>query len=165
MRRIIPATDNGVRKTCSRCGKERPIGDFQKDRQRKDGHSSQCKYCESERDTQKRNVPGHKELRRAQHLLRRYKITDEQYQELFAQQDGKCACCGRTETNKHYGKAYPLSVDHCHQTGKVRGLLCVECNSALGSLHDSPERVLALLAYLKKHIPAEDLLGEVNQPN
>lgn len=66
------------------------------------------------------------------------------YDELVAKQDGKCAVCGTGP-----GK-FRLAVDHCHATGKVRGLLCVTCNLAAGYLRDNPELVRRLADYLEK---------------
>ena len=54
--------------------------------------------------------------------------------------DSECFVCGSTES---------LCIDHCHTTGKMRGLLCKPCNSALGLLNDDPERIYNLLLYLK----------------
>lgn len=65
-------------------------------------------------------------------LKRKYKITLEQYQELFEKQNGVCAICKGIEEGRM------LSVDHNHSTGKVRGLLCGSCNRALGLFQDSP---------------------------
>jgi hypothetical protein len=70
-----------------------------------------------------------------------YGISIEQYDLLFSQQDGACAVCHRRERT--------LSVDHDHQTGQVRGLLCRKCNAAIGALGDSVETVSRALDYLK----------------
>ncbi len=76
---------------------------------------------------------------RRTNLLVRYGITEERYDELYAQQEGRCAICG-------VGGA--LSVDHNHETGVVRGLLCHACNTGLGGLKDSPELLLRAVEYL-----------------
>ena len=70
-----------------------------------------------------------------------YGISSDDYDRLFAHQRGACAICGKRS-------AKTLCVDHCHATGKVRGLLCQRCNLALGHLNDSPTLVSAALAYL-----------------
>jgi len=74
----------------------------------------------------------------------KYGVTIEQYQTMLEAQDGRCAIC-RRESEK------PLCVDHNHETGKVRGLLCWHCNIALGKLQDDPEVVRAALNYLIMH--------------
>ena len=84
-------------------------------------------------------------------LRRNYGLTLEQYAEMFAAQDGLCALCGQKETKPHrskYGLSYHLSVDHDHQTGEVRALLCNQCNRAIGLFDDSPE----LLERAKKYL-------------
>ena len=70
-----------------------------------------------------------------------YGITEEQYNDLLEKQDNKCAACSDTT---------PLVVDHCHNTGAIRGLLCRKCNTALGQLNDSKERVEGLLRYISQ---------------
>jgi hypothetical protein len=70
---------------------------------------------------------------RARHLMREYGITVEQYNAMEVQQGGVCAICKQPETQERNGVKYRLAVDHCHKAGKVRGLLCFKCNSAMGS--------------------------------
>lgn len=65
------------------------------------------------------------EYRRAWNLARRYRITIEDYERLLESQGGVCAIC------KTPPRSYRLAVDHCHDSGAVRGLLCVSCNSKL----------------------------------
>jgi hypothetical protein len=79
-------------------------------------------------------------------IVRRYKLTPEQYHNLFEDQKGLCAACGCKEKGNRR-----LAVDHNHLTGAVRALLCHACNVALGLLVDSPERVEMLLRYIVKH--------------
>ena len=67
--------------------------------------------------------------------LRKYGITLEQYNQMLDAQGGVCAICKKPETAKgNHGTARELAVDHCHDTGKVRGLLCSQCNTAIGKL-------------------------------
>lgn len=65
---------------------------------------------------------------RKRNLRNKYGITAEYYNKLLIQQEGDCAICGRSQSEFNY----PLHVDHDHQTGKVRGLLCCGCNTGLG---------------------------------
>jgi len=81
-------------------------------------------------------------------LNRMYGITEEQYKQMLASQNGCCAICG---TNKPTGKWKVFAVDHNHETGKVRELLCNECNRGIGLLKDDPERLLKAAKYLLKH--------------
>ena len=61
-------------------------------------------------------------------------------------QDGKCAICSNPQENRR------LAVDHCHKTGKVRGLLCQGCNTGIGGLKDDTERIKKAIDYLKKSL-------------
>lgn len=76
--------------------------------------------------------------------MKRFGVTEEQYQKLMQQQGGVCAICG--ESNQ---RLQALAVDHDHKSGKVRGLLCFLCNSVLGFAKDSPERLLEAALYLE----------------
>ncbi len=89
----------------------------------------------------------HRECR----LKRQYKITLEQYNNMFIFQGGVCAICGRPETVKLKNIVKRLSVDHNHITGKVRGLLCRNCNQALGLLNENPVVIKNLLGYIIKN--------------
>jgi len=64
-------------------------------------------------------------------------------------QNGKCAICKKPETRKTGNKIRELSIDHCHKTGKVRGLLCDSCNNGLGRFKDSVKLLESALKYLK----------------
>ena len=85
-----------------------------------------------------------KEIIHGQNIAK-YGITKEQYDEMFANQGGKCAVCGGQD------RRGVLCVDHDHATGKVRGLLCNNCNATLGHAHDRPDILLGLAEYLKTH--------------
>ncbi len=71
-----------------------------------------------------------------------YGLSIEEFQERNIAQESKCAICRRIK---------PLAVDHCHKTGKVRGLLCKKCNLALGYIDDTIELAEAMKCYLEKH--------------
>lgn len=72
------------------------------------------------------------ESKRKSNFKHRYKITIEEYDELFAKQNGVCAICEKKESLTKSGKVHALAVDHNHETMKVRGLLCMNCNTRLG---------------------------------
>lgn len=77
-----------------------------------------------------------------------YGITMGEYNALMLKQGGVCAVCGAESLWKN--KKVRLGVDHCHTTGKVRGLLCLNCNFALGSAQNNPELLRKMAAYLEK---------------
>jgi hypothetical protein len=82
-------------------------------------------------------------------LLREYGMSLQDYETLLAKQGNACAICKRTETSLQYGHIQQLAVDHCHTTGKVRGLLCVKCNTMLGGAEDSKTTLQTALSYLE----------------
>jgi len=84
-------------------------------------------------------------------LRKTYRMTEQDYQKLFDAQGGVCAVCSRPETATRAGKAMSLAIDHDHETGKVRGLLCGRCNTAIGLMSDSPEVLTKAAAYIAAH--------------
>lgn len=89
--------------------------------------------------------PDARRLAYGRHLLRTYAISIEQYEEMLAAQDDRCAICRKAPP-----EGRRLAVDHDHDTGRVRGLLCTACNAALGSF-PSADVLLAALSYLGEH--------------
>lgn len=83
-----------------------------------------------------------------------YGITVAEYDVMYDKQNGVCAICDLEETAKDRitGKPRKLAVDHCHKTGKVRGLLCTNCNTAIGRLKDDLSLFRAAVRYLKSHV-------------
>ena len=79
---------------------------------------------------------------------RKFKITEEQFNKIFEEQEGKCAICGKHQTQ--FNKA--LAIDHCHVTKEVRGLLCHNCNVMLGFANDDVDVLLAAVKYLSKRL-------------
>ena len=85
-------------------------------------------------------------------MKRRYGVSFDQYAAMLESQNGVCAICGQSdcEVDNRNGKFRRLAIDHCHDSGKVRGLLCSKCNKALGGFRDSVYLLEAAIAYLKK---------------
>ena len=81
---------------------------------------------------------------RDRHLRRKYGITLKEYDVLLEAQNGVCAICGGIDVGKK------LAVDHCHETGKIRGLLCSRCNPALGFMLDKVDNIDKFVEYLKR---------------
>lgn len=93
-----------------------------------------------------------KETQRHYGLKRYYGMSVSDYAEMYRKQDGKCAICGNPENSvDKKGNVKSLAVDHCHETGAVRELLCYSCNSMLGQARDNQEILLAGVEYLKRH--------------
>jgi hypothetical protein len=91
-------------------------------------------------------------LKAKEQRLRRYGITLSEYNDLREKQNYSCAVCKKHETEVAQGRAmvsdYALHVDHCHTTGKVRGLLCTNCNTILGKCYDTTEILQNAIKYL-----------------
>lgn len=75
-------------------------------------------------------------------------MTPDDYTEMLDAQGGVCAACGCGPTGR--GREKILVVDHCHDAGTVRGLLCGNCNSALGLMHENPQYLKGLLRYARE---------------
>lgn len=84
-------------------------------------------------------------------LRANYGITLAQYNAMVEAQNGLCAICGKPETRLHLGKLKRLATDHCHETKKVRALLCHQCNTGIGSFSDDPALLRAAADYLESH--------------
>ena len=85
------------------------------------------------------------------YLKRTYGISKEQYDLMVEAQAGLCAICAEPERRvAKNGELQRLSVDHCHATGAVRGLLCDDCNVAISRVRDNPEIADTIAAYLRK---------------
>lgn len=123
------ATPEG-HKYCRRCGEIKPHSEWDRIRTASDGLSTRCKAC--------RAIEG-----RAGHLKRSYGITEAERDEMITSQAGVCCICL---------KAPAVHVDHCHGTGKVRGVLCFNCNSALGKLNDDMDVMRRAIAYLEGNV-------------
>lgn len=164
--------DWNATKRCRICKQEKPLDQMKKDVNRPDGYAFLCKTCHNllqsgkkikgytpRPQSQDQDIPRRSRASRLHsHLLVAYKLTLEQYNAILASQSGLCAACGKIEEARDsQGNAKRLSVDHDHKTGKVRGLLCSNCNLALGLLREDPGRIQGLLQYLQKHL--EDSSG------
>jgi hypothetical protein len=102
-----------------------------------------CKDCCSKRTQNNYSL----EKQRVYLLKKKYGITPEKYDEMLSEQDYKCYIC-----HKHEDKLdRSLAVDHCHSTGKVRGLLCGNCNRFLGQINDDIDTAKRIYEYLQKH--------------
>ena len=131
-------------KTCRKCSRTYEIGEFHKHPSNKDGRHNWCRHCVNAN----RGTRGTPEGRRRSKLRCLYGMELEHY-ELFRQKAGyKCEVCGKPEEDNRNGKLY---IDHCHDTQRVRGLLCNSCNRALGYMGDDIDRMKAAIAYLEKN--------------
>lgn len=140
---------SGRSKICPGCKISKPFEEYHRNSSRRDGRCFHCKDCHLIRSRAYSKAKD-RNANRARMLKVNYGITEEEYLHMFVRQGGVCACCGGEETkfSNRAGAIMNLSVDHCHKTGRVRALLCNECNTALGMLHEDPERVECLMKYV-----------------
>ncbi len=131
-----PAVVDG-QKRCNACGVSKPIGEFSPRHSRNGAPMSRCKPCVADQG----RAYGNSAAGRTRRYLAKYGVTVEWYDETLRKQDGKCAICLQEPGSR-------LHVDHCHETGRVRGLLCFTCNSAIGKLGDDVERLRRAIKYL-----------------
>lgn len=134
-------------KVCRHCEQEKDEGDFYRffDRWAEKHYlSARCKPCHQE---YKRQSPTTQRNRKAEKLQLRYGLTYEQWEAMRETEGHRCMICGITEDE--LGKR--LDVDHCHESGKVRGLLCNPCNTMLGHARDNVAVLEAAVSYLKEN--------------
>lgn len=103
-------------------------------------------YCEEH----KHKAPN-KRTEMHKYLVNKFDITIDDYEKMYSEQNGVCAICGQPEVRRYNGNIINLAVDHCHETGKVRGLLCSMCNLSLGGFNDSLKLLKSAINYLDKH--------------
>ena len=92
-------------------------------------------------------------IRKGAQFKIRYGLDQAAYTKMFERQNGLCLICDKPETslNQHTHEPRLLSVDHCHQTGRVRGLLCKRCNTGIGAFEESPDLLKAAIRYVRRH--------------
>jgi hypothetical protein len=165
-------------KKCAKCEVEKPLDSYTKHNRL--GYQPRCKPCRSEDQKiyyrnniekfngykararnetleerqdriQKRKLEAPVKREHAKwkaHIRKTLGIEPQDYEKLFSEQNGKCAVCG---TDNPGGNRKRFCVDHCHTTGKIRGLLCVSCNSGLGYFKDNMELLSNAATYLKRY--------------
>jgi hypothetical protein len=129
-------------KVCPQCKESKPYAMFPPDKRVATGCSSWCRLCKNahRRRFERENAKHVKEQNRRKNL-RIYGLTPEAYELLYNSQAGECLICGERKKQ--------LCVDHCHHTGKVRGLLCRACNFAIGLIDDDPDKLERAVRYLR----------------
>jgi hypothetical protein len=143
--------------SCSRCLQILPISSFHKDSKKSGKLRSDCRKCRNSyrrkfRQQNKAQFAEYegtevfKQKTFAKNLRKNYGLSVEDFEKMEAKQDGKCAVCLRPEFHKTKKR---LSVDHCHTTGQIRGLLCHRCNVVLGLVNEDLRIIESVTQYLK----------------
>ena len=131
----------GITKLCRKCKIRKSVERFCKNKRMVDGFDRICRSCKSKANKKyyPKGKSGHKDAR----LQRMYGISLDDFNDMYEEQRGVCKLCGAE------GKTKGLSVDHCHKTGRVRGLLCISCNTFLGKIESNPSLLSNITGYLK----------------
>ncbi|MEV6761999.1 endonuclease VII domain-containing protein [Streptomyces sp. NPDC051105] len=114
-------------KRCPQCEVVKPHSEWERNKTSSDGWASYCRACRAERN-------------RVSFFKRKYGLTEVERDALIASQHGVCCICP---------SAPAAHVDHCHETGRVRGVLCFSCNAALGQFKDQPDVIRRAAAYVE----------------
>lgn len=135
-------------KKCSDCKEDKLLSEFAVAKRNKYGRRNYCRPCDSSRrlswvraDPSGKRTPWTKEKKRDLILRSTYGITLAEFNQMAIDQDYKCAICGKERR---------LVVDHSHETGKIRALLCLNCNSGIGLLEDSIDLLQIAQQYLRR---------------
>lgn len=145
-------------KICPKCNVPKEDSEFNKDVSTEDALAWQCRKCHSEyrknlhldnpekRRTSNKNwrqthLVGYKKISRKSRLKKVYGLSVEMFDRMIIEQSGNCKICESLMVRPN--------VDHCHATGKVRGLLCHNCNAGVGLFKDSPKILISAARYLK----------------
>jgi hypothetical protein len=143
-------------KVCPCCKQEKHLLDFaiRQSGERTGQPVAHCKACNSEKQKERkaRDPSIYRRVEWPSKLKKFYGITVDTYYKMLENQGGGCAICGTkvpSQRVRKYAKTEMFFVDHCHSTGKVRGLLCSRCNRGVGYFDDNPSRLEMAASYLK----------------
>ncbi len=133
-------------KECIKCGKIKYLARFNVHKTASDGHRNICKKCQN---IYSQNHHKKKKIALRNHNLEKFGLTHDDYLQMFENQDGKCAICQTDDPGKGLKN---FNIDHDHNTGKNRALLCRHCNTALGGFKDDPNLLRKAIDYLESFI-------------
>lgn len=156
-----PPYQRPTEKHCKKCGQTKPLEEFYPHNRTRDGVQYWCKDCQKKaivsgyRNDPKKHAAYNREWGKKNtakkadwHLRWRTGLPVGTYDKMLAKQNGRCAICGLPPEN-----GTRLHVDHCHDTGAIRGLLCGKCNTGIGQLLHSEEILLAAIEYIRLSKP------------
>ena len=149
-RKQLPLSAMTGNKVCYTCEEEKPVDEFGANNQNKDGKCGSCRTCMN----LKKKKDHHKSLSTKEgrdkhydkHLRKYYDITIDDFYNMQNEQEGVCKICGGVDASCR------LSIDHCHTTGEVRGLLCGPCNKGIGLLKDNVGLLKQAIVYLEASV-------------
>lgn len=128
-------------KTCPDCGVTQSVESFHKNKAAPDERQVYCRSCSSRRNFQRSSVT------RKKWYGDQYGMTEEDFDRRLINQGNSCEICGGGPKGNRWGR---FCVDHDHNTGKVRGIICGTCNLGLGRFQDDPQLLRAAAGYLER---------------
>ena len=149
--------DRDRKRRCTVCQELKPCSEYYSDRRTRDQCTAKCKICfrkyhNSWKNKNREKMAAHySRVWREKGRFERYGVTKEWYEEQLRIQNNRCAICKREETYVVRGQVKPLAIDHNADTGKIRELLCMECNTAIGKLRHSVTIMSSAIKYIEKH--------------
>jgi len=135
-------------KVCTVCKVPKQITAFGKHKNCKNGISSRCRSCTNRylRELTAKRSPDDLAKALKRRLKKEYGISFEEYMNIIERQSGVCAICGKTP----FQISGKMCLDHCHKTGKIRGVLCTLCNTGIGMFNDSEDNLKEAINYLSR---------------
>ncbi len=144
---------------CTKCKKVKPVTEFYPHVSIARGYQYWCKPCMHQERIERAKIPLDPHTRRRYALWSLYRITPDDYEEMYQRQQGRCGICNvykeRWEPASVKDRPRFLMVDHDHATGRVRGLLCSDCNHGIGKFKENQENLRSAIAYLCRYEPTE----------
>lgn len=137
------------KKPCSKCKENLDVSKFHKDMSNSSGLTNNCISCDVLRNLKRTSSAKYKVYKRDFDLRKNYNITLEDFNSMLKSQENRCKICSILYIP---GQNKEFCVDHCHKTGKVRGVLCNNCNRMLGFIKDSIEILDKAKIYLIENL-------------
>ena len=141
-------------KKCTVCKQDKPLNEFYNNSVSSDKKCYRCKVCDNKVRIKyrQRHYKSVIKKERSRMLKNRYGITSDEYVNLLKKQNYCCKICRRHVSKNNIlpdkSGTKRFSIDHCHRTGNIRGLLCGNCNRAIGLMNDDPELLQQAMRYL-----------------
>ena len=134
---------------CKACNTTKPSSEFHKDTSSKRGFAYYCKLCATSKSRSwhlnNKDNPKYKEARQDTYFKTKYNLSSEEREKILKDQDNACAIC---QTPLQF-EGTLTHTDHCHETGRVRGILCTNCNRGLGHFKDNINNLKNAIFYLE----------------
>lgn len=146
-----PIRWSGIKRSmlqCAICRTLKPIEEYADDGRLRGGLVPYCRECKKRERAMRYEAD--RDRAKDEARLRRYGLSGDEYRTLAARQDNRCAICGTraSENRRGRGTRGALTVDHDHETGLIRGLLCSPCNTGIGGLRHNQDLLRQAIAYL-----------------